>query len=453
MEVLRSNNSTCIEIAQFVEFDVKVTVKTGSEKKSKQNVNNNKLKVIRECILRLLNSTLSSKPIFCVDLQNEDGIAGLQWKKHFSSKLNVLIAQNKAVDAIKRNCQASDFLWSEFNFSFERQPGDVELKQKDDEVHICQCQPNVLLHLEAFDFIFLQPEGHVTNYFDSVFSNLRNDGLLCLTSSDISIQFTRTANVIRRYCHAHVMKVDYMREMAVRVIIACAVRSASRCNKGLDVLLTACIEDTFLIVLRVCRGPQNADKSLDQIKEQLHCQICEERCFLPGGLTPVENPYSLLPCSCHEEVPGRTAVVLGPMWSGKIFDSTFISNLLKPSDELPVLSEQLKKVLLTIQEEAICSYSDFSDTLLCDTDEPVSKKPKIGVSKDTSIVHPPFYINLHKRRFKDVVIPKMRKLLSFLRSEGYRASRTHFDPKSVRTNANLTQFHNVLLKHCKKNKQ
>ena len=28
----------------------------------------------------------------------------------------------------------------------------------------------------------------------------------------------------------------------------------------------------------------------------------------------VENPYSLLPCSCHEATPGKTAVKLGPLW-------------------------------------------------------------------------------------------------------------------------------------------
>ena len=71
--------------------------------------------------------------------------------------------------------------------------------------------------------------GHLANYFDSVFCNLRNNGLLCLTSSDISVQFTRTANVIRRYCHAQVTKTDYMREMAVRVIIGSAVRFVFAC--------------------------------------------------------------------------------------------------------------------------------------------------------------------------------------------------------------------------------
>lgn len=417
-----------------------------------------KYEVIQEILLHVLHeeSTLSSKHLFCVDLQSKGGVAGLQWKRHYQSKLNVLVAQNKAISDIEKNCEESNFLCSKFNLSYERQPGDVQLEQKDGEIHACQCPTNVLLHLEAFDFVFLQPEGLLANHFDPVFSNLRNNGLLCLTSSDISVQFTRTANVIRRYCHAQVTKTEYMREMAVRVIIGCAVRSASRCNKGLEILMTTCVEDNFLIVLRVHRGPQHADHCLDQVKPQLYCQICEEHCFLPGGLTPIENPYALLACTCHEKTPGRTAILLGPMWSGSIFNTTFISKLLQPHEDLPEQSSQFKKVLQSILEEAICSDLDVPETNgrdhQRDPEEPEAKRPKIDHSQNPTTIHPPFYINIHKMKFKDVIIPKMRKVLSFLRSEGYRASRTHFDSNSVRTNANRTQFHHVLLKFCKKSR-
>lgn len=78
----------------------------------------------------------------------------MQWKRHYQSKLNVLIAQNKAISDIQKNCDDSDVICSEFHLSFERQPGDVQLEQKDKEIHACQCPTNVLLHLEAFDFVY-----------------------------------------------------------------------------------------------------------------------------------------------------------------------------------------------------------------------------------------------------------------------------------------------------------
>lgn len=78
----------------------------------------------------------------------------MQWKRHYQSKLSVLIAQNKAISDIQKNCEDSDVFCSEFHLSFERQPGDVQLEQKDKEIHACQCPTNVLLHLEAFDFVY-----------------------------------------------------------------------------------------------------------------------------------------------------------------------------------------------------------------------------------------------------------------------------------------------------------
>jgi hypothetical protein len=96
--------------------------------------------------------------------------------------------------------------------------------------------------------------------------------------------------------------------------------------------------------------------------------------------------------------------------SGSIFDATFMSDLLRPAEGLPELSDQLKRVLLGIQEEAICSSSDIPETMETvhsdDTEEPNSKRPRLDTSPNSAEVHPPFYINIHKRRFKDAVIPK-----------------------------------------------
>lgn len=87
--------------------------------------------------------------------------------------------------------------------------------------------------------------------------------------------------------YQHLALFTYHTYTSINVCMGSLTRSASRCNKGLEILMTACVEDNFLIVMRVHRGPQHADHCLDQVKPQLYCQICEEQCFLPGGLTPI----------------------------------------------------------------------------------------------------------------------------------------------------------------------
>ena len=84
--------------------------------------------------------------------------------------------------------------------------------------------------------------------------------------------------------------------------------------------------------------------------------------------------------------------------------------MLNPADDLPKLSDQLKKVLESIKEEALCSDSDVSETDGRDHsrggEEPDPKRPKLCNAPHPATAHPPFYINIHKKKFKDIVIPK-----------------------------------------------
>lgn len=56
-------------------------------------------------------------------------------------------------------------------------------------------------------------------------------------------------------------------------------RAAARCNKGIEVLLAVALEHFVLVVVRVLRGPSQADESLKKIRRLIHCQWCEERVF------------------------------------------------------------------------------------------------------------------------------------------------------------------------------
>ena len=82
--------------------------------------------------------------------------------------------------------------------------------------------------------------------------------------------------------------------------------------------------------------------------------------------------------------------------------------MLNPADDLPKLSDQLKKVLESIKEEALCSDSDVPDGRDHSRggEEPDPKRPKLCNTPHPTTAHPPFYINIHKKKFKDIVIPK-----------------------------------------------
>lgn len=71
-------------------------------------------------------------------------------------------------------------------------------------------------------------------------------------------------------------------------------RSCGKCNKGIEVLLSLCEQDLYLIVIRVVRGSKEADSSLEKIVPVLHCQICEERVLYPNTLLPQGLYFTLV---------------------------------------------------------------------------------------------------------------------------------------------------------------
>lgn len=51
----------------------------------------------------------------------------------------------------------------------------------------------------------------------------------------------------------------------------------------MEVLLAVALEHFVLVVVRVLRGPTQADESAKKLRRLVHCQWCEERVFLKQG--------------------------------------------------------------------------------------------------------------------------------------------------------------------------
>ncbi|XP_023932530.1 TRMT1-like protein [Lingula anatina] len=465
----------------FEENGVKIAVnKNHATPEKTDTFYNPRMTICREISLSVLSafcSELEDKTPECLDAFSATGISGLQWKKHLGHKVKVTMndANADAVQNIKDNCALNGV---EFHQNLEIKPGndqnggpdvnDSGEKQEDlSKVEVFQADANVLLYLRSFDFVNLDPYGCAVHFLESAFRNTRNGGIIVITSTDVASLYGKCSHVGLRNYGAYVVKTDYMKEMAARMVLGA---SAS--------------------VL-------------------------------------VEAPYTLLPCDCTKKFPGKTALDLGPVWNGKIFSCTFISKMLKSARNLK-LSSRLCSLLETVHCEASCpeqvtprtltnhshlgitdemrgkesglnegGQNDREKTLHKQTqgcvniseleDAPITsnlknletteavanesrgetpsslkrksealESPEGGTvakkrkPETLSVEDPvPFYYSVHRHRIKGVDLPKAPKLVQFLQSEGYCASRTHFDPTAVKTSANLAQLKAVLLKHCK----
>ncbi|NWU14324.1 TRM1L protein, partial [Cephalopterus ornatus] len=437
---------------------------------------NPKMKLNRQlifCALAVLAE--ERKPIECLDAFGATGIMGLQWAKHLRSSVKVTIndCNENSVKIIKENCHLN-----KMKVKLNTKEGDSDGTAGDgeentDTIEVTKMDANVIMHLRSFDFIHLDPFGTSVNYLDSAFRNVRNLGIVSLTSTDISSLYAKAQHVALRHYGCNIVRTEYYKELAARIVIAAVTRAAARCNKGIEVLLAVALEHFVLVVVRVLRGPSTADNSAKKIRYLIHCQWCEERIFQKEGNMLEENPYQQLPCDCHGSMPGRTAVVLGPLWSGSLFNTGFLRRMLLEAVQYGL--DEAQPLLKTLVCEAECTtlkhfsthgpgdenkqeecgvYIKTSNASAESYVVPGKRKGEEVIRRaakrqraEHSAEHPAFYYNVHRHSIRGMNMPKLNKFLNYLSEAGYRVSRTHFDPMGVRTNAPLAQFKTVLMKY------
>ncbi|NXR14198.1 TRM1L protein, partial [Semnornis frantzii] len=438
---------------------------------------NPKMKLNRQLIFSSLAVLAKERtPIDCLDAFGATGIMGLQWAKHLRSSVRVTIndCNENSVAMIQENCHLNKM---KVKLNTKEDDNDEAMgdgEDSTDTIEVTKMDANVIMHLRSFDFIHLDPFGTTVNYLDSAFRNVRNLGIVSLTSTDTSSLYAKAQHVALRHYGSHIVRTEYYKELAARIVIAAVARAAARCNKGIEVLLAVALEHFVLVVVRVLRGPTSADDSVRKIRYLIHCQWCEERIFQKEGNMLEENPYQQLPCDCHGSMPGKTAVVLGPLWSGALFNAGFLRRMYFESAQYGL--DEAQSLLKTLVCEAECTtskhYSMYASCEEAKQEEcgvyiktpntsPESLVYSLGKRKsdevtrnvnkrqkaENSAEHPAFYYNIHRHSIKGMNMPKLNRFLNYLSEAGYRVSRTHFDPMGVRTNAPLAQFKTVLLKY------
>ncbi|NXS11845.1 TRM1L protein, partial [Neodrepanis coruscans] len=247
---------------------------------------NPKMKLNRQlifCALAVLAE--ERKPIECLDAFGATGIMGLQWAKHLRNSVKVTIndCNENSVTIIKENCHLNKM---KVKLNIKEEGNDETVGDGEENtgtIEVTKMDANIIMHLRSFDFIHLDPFGTSVNYLDSAFRNVRNLGIVSLTSTDISSLYAKAQHVALRHYGCNIVRTEYYKELAARIVIAAVTRAAARCNKGIEVLLAVSLEHFVLVVVRVLRGPSTADASAKKIRYLLHCQWCEERIFQKEG--------------------------------------------------------------------------------------------------------------------------------------------------------------------------
>ncbi|XP_007434574.1 TRMT1-like protein isoform X2 [Python bivittatus] len=443
------------EVLKEADTDVQVLPNYSTPQKT-DSYFNPKMKLNRQltvCALAVL--TEERKPLECLDAFGATGIMGLQWAKHLGNSVKVTINDynENSVTMIQENCHLNKM---KVVMNFEEDDCDEAMEEGEENlpaIEVTKMDANVIMHLRAFDFIHLDPFGSSVNYLDAAFRNVRNLGIISVTSTDISSLYSKAQHVAQRHYGCNLIRTEYYKELAARMVVAAVARAAARCNKGIEVLFAVALEHFVLVQVRVLRGPSSADDTVKKIRYLIHCQWCEERIFKREGNMIEDNPYWQLPCDCHSQMPGKTAVELGPLWSGSLFNTGFLRRMLFEAVQYGL--EDIQALLKTLICEAECTTLKQFSIHASSGQSKQEKRKSAEINQngakrqklESNAEHPAFYYNVHRHSIKGMNMPKLNKFLHSLSQAGYRVSRTHFDPMGVRTNAPLMQFKSILVKY------
>ncbi|CAI1493586.1 tRNA (guanine(26)-N(2))-dimethyltransferase [Thermococcus nautili] len=233
-----------------------------------------------------------------------------------------------------------------------------------------------------FDLVDLDPFGSPMEFLDTALRSVKRKGVLAVTATDTGVLCGAYARACVKNYLARPIRGELCHEAGLRILIGTVVRYSAKYDLGVEVLLAYYRDHYFRAFLRFKSGAKKAEKSLAQLGylwQDESGRFTYEKAFLP------EKPKAF-----------------GPMWLGPLKDSEFM--------------ERLSKELETF--------------------EPAHKKTRSLVELLAGELDVPFHYDTHAlARRNGLEVRKVSEVIERLEKLGYRASRTHFSPTAVKTDA------------------
>ncbi|AHL22363.1 tRNA (guanine(10)-N(2))-dimethyltransferase [Thermococcus nautili] len=233
-----------------------------------------------------------------------------------------------------------------------------------------------------FDLVDLDPFGSPMEFLDTALRSVKRRGVLAVTATDTGVLCGAYARACVKNYLARPIRGELCHEAGLRILIGTVVRYSAKYDLGVEVLLAYYRDHYFRAFLRFKSGAKKAEKSLAQLGylwQDEDGRFTYEKAFLP------EKPKAF-----------------GPMWLGPLKDSEFM--------------ERLSKELETFK--------------------PAHKKTRSFVELLAGELDVPFHYDTHAlARRNGLEVRKVSEVIERLEKLGYRASRTHFSPTAVKTDA------------------
>ncbi len=268
-------------------------------------------------------------------------------------------------------------------------------------------EANFIMNLFAhrawrLDYIDVDPFGSPIPYASAAIRAAKfNSSILAFTATDMSVLCgVYPTKAFSKY-GALTSRTEYSHETALRILLYRLSLTAGAFELTIKPLIAYYMDHYLRVYFSVFKTPPH---TINQVGYIYHCT----KCLYRSTTLCVENK------SLNCPLCGSKLVLSGPMWIDKICDEEFIKNVLsiKSLDYLPSY-KQLKNILTTLPIE---------NTM------------------------PPFYYDIHVLcDLMQLKVPKIDVLIDKISVNGFKAIRTHFSNKGVKTDAPLDVLKQFLI--------
>lgn len=315
-------------------------------------------------------------------------------------------------------------------------------------------------HTGKFDVIDLDPYGTAAPFLDAAVQGVKDGGLLCVTCTDAGVwasngypekSFALYGGVPIKGGHSH--------EGGLRLILHALATAASKYGLAIEPLLSLSIDFYARVFVRVHRSPHEVKFTSGNMMLVYNCDAgCGAWSTQPLSATKQRldkkgNPFYHFgfaqgpTAGPHCSHCGIKTHLAGPMWAGPLHNPHYIQKILDmlpgADKEIYQTTDRIEGMLTTALEEDL----DLASSSTTTTEHPdAAKRENRNESAEPSAIIPrldpaarepyPFYLNISylSKVLRTSTMP-VDSFRGALRHLGYRTTRSHAKPNTIRTDA------------------
>jgi len=241
-----------------------------------------------------------------------------------------------------------------------------------------------LLHQRRFDYVDVDPYGSPAPYAHAALAAAKRTGYVAITATDKATLCGVHPKACRRRYDAINRRGEAMKEIGLRILIGFFVRIAAIYDLEAVPVFSYSYDHYFRAYLRLREGAHRADAALGKI-----------------GWAGWHNGWQIA-----EIMHPFSNTLFGPLWLGPLLDAEAVNYMVQQASDVVLdRPRTVRRLLTTLHSEIDAAPLYYESSCRCK--------------------------HLH------ITQPSMRDVQDMLRSIGFSAIRTHFDPSGLKTNATL----------------